>query len=166
MHNEAPFFVLGLWGFFTGVGWIIWVIATNIRMTKLGRVQAEMQASLIERLGSSQELLAFLQTETGKRLLEAAPPSPEPRRNPISRILTSVQVGIILTALGGAFFATSGAYFGTRASFQVLGFVGVCLGGGFLVSAAATYILSKSWGLLEEPAPKRAGGHPLAELEK
>jgi hypothetical protein len=164
MHNEAPFVVLGLWGFFTGVGWIIWVIATNIRMTKLGRVQAQMQASLLERLGSSQELLTFLQTETGRRLLEAPPP-PEPRRNPISRIMTSVQVGIILTALGGAFFATSGAYFGTRASFQVLGFVGVCLGGGFLVSAAATYILSKSWGLLDEPVGKPTSGR-LAELEK
>jgi hypothetical protein len=133
-------------------------------MTKLGRAQAQMQTQLLERLGSSQELLVFLQTETGKRLLEVAPPSPEPRRNPIARILMSVQVGIILAALGGAFFATSGAYYGTQASFQVLGFVAACLGGGFLVSAAATYILSKSWGLLEEP-PKR-GGHPLAELEK
>jgi hypothetical protein len=166
MHSEAPFVVLGLWGFFTGVGWIIWVIATNIRMTKLGRVQAQMQASLLERLGSSQELLAFLQTETGRRLLEAPPPAPEPRRSPIGRILTSVQAGIILAALGGAFFATSGAYFGTAASFQVLGFVGVCLGAGFLVSAAATYILSKSWGLLDQPAARPAGGRPLTELEK
>ena len=165
MHHEGPFIVLGLWGFFTGVGWIIWVIATNIRLTKLGRAQAEMQANLLERLGSSQELLAFLQTDTGRRLLESAPP-PEPRRSPIGRIMTSVQAGILLTALGGAFFATSGAYFGTRASFQVLGFVGVCLGGGFLVSAAATYILSKSWGLLDEPAGKPATGRPLTELEK
>jgi hypothetical protein len=166
MHSEGPFVVLGLWGFFTAVGWIIWVIATNVRMTKLGRAQAQMQAGLLEKLGSSQELLAFVQTETGRRLLEAAPPVPEPRRSPTGRILTSVQAGIILTALGGAFFATSGAYFGTAASFQVLGFVGVCLGGGFLVSAAATYILSKSWGLLEEPAAKHGGVRPLTELEK
>jgi hypothetical protein len=164
MH-EAPFVVLGLWGFFTGVGWIFWVIATNVRLTKLGRAQAEMQSNLLEKLGSSQELLAFLQTDTGRRLMETTPP-PEPRRNPIGRILTSVQAGIILTALGGAFFATSGAYFGTRASFQVLGFVGVCLGAGFLVSAGATYILSKSWGLLDEPPAKASTGRPLAELEK
>jgi hypothetical protein len=157
MH-DAPFVVLGLWGFFTGVGWIIWVIATNIRITKLGRAQAEMQANLLEKLGSSQELLAFLQTAAGRRLMEIAPPNPEPRSSPIGRIMTSVQAGIILAALGGAFFATSGAYFGTRASFQVLGFVGVCLGAGFLVSAAATYILSKSWGLLDDPAAKREPG--------
>ena len=166
MHNEAPFVVLGLWGFFTGVAFIIWVIATNIRITKLGRAQAEMQANLLEKLGSSQELLAFLQTETGRRLLEAAPPSPEPRRNPLGRILTSMQAGIILAAMGGAFFATSGAYFGITASFQILGFLGVCLGAGFLVSAAATYILSRSWGLLDEPPVKRGGATPLTELEK
>lgn len=166
MHNEAPFVVLGLWGFFTGVGWIIWVIATNIRQTKLGRAQAEMQANLLERLGSSQELLNFLQTDAGRRLLEFAPPSPEPRRNPLGRILNSMQAGIILGAVGGAFFATSGAYFGTTASFQILGFLGVCLGAGFLVSAAATYILSKSWGLLDEPAGKRGSASPLTELEK
>jgi hypothetical protein len=135
-------------------------------MTKLGRAQAEMQANLLERLGSSQELLAFLQTDTGRRLLEAPPPSPEPRRSPIGRILASVQAGIILAALGGAFFATSGSYYGTTVSFQILGFLGVCLGAGFLVSAATTYILSKSWGLLNEPPGKRGGAHPLTELEK
>jgi hypothetical protein len=163
MH-DAPFIVLGLWGFFTGVSWIIWVIATNIRLTKLGRAQAEMQANLLEKLGSSQELLAFLQTDTGRRLMESAP-QPEPRRSPIARIMTSVQAGIILTALGGAFFATSGAYFGTAASFQILGFLGVCLGAGFLASALATYILSKTWGLLDDAA-KPAAGRPLTELEK
>jgi hypothetical protein len=163
MHNEAPFVVLGLWGFFTGVAFIIWVIATNVRQTKLGRAQAEMQANLLERLGSSQELLAFLQTDTGRRLLEAAPPSPEPRRNPLARILISMQIGIILTAMGGAFFATSGAYFGISASFQILGFLGVCLGAGFLVSAAATYILSKSWGLLDDSAAKSGAARPVVE---
>jgi hypothetical protein len=163
MHNEAPFVVLGLWGFFTGVAFIIWVIATNVRQTKLGRAQAEMQANLLERLGSSQELLAFLQTDTGRRMLEAPPPSPEPRRNPLGRILTSMQVGIILTAMGGAFFATSGAYFGITASFQILGFLGVCLGAGFLVSAAATYILSKSWGLLDDPSGKGSAARQVVD---
>jgi hypothetical protein len=166
MNNDAPFVVLGLWGFFTAIGWIIWVISTNVRLTKLGKAQAQMQASLLERLGSSQELLAFLQTDTGRRLLEAPPPAPEPYRSPIGRILMSVQAGIILTAVGAAFFATSGTYFGTSASFQILGFLGVCLGAGFLVAAATTYILSKSWGLLDEPAPKRGAARSLAELEK
>lgn len=163
MH-EAPFVVMGLWGLFTGIGFIVWVIATNVRMTKLGRAQAEMQAQIIEKLGSNQEMLAFVQTETGRRLLETPPP-PEPRRNPISRILTSVQVGIILTALGGAFFATSGVGFGTRTGFQILGFLGVCLGAGFLVSAATTYILSKSWGLLE-PQSAKPDVARIAEFEK
>ncbi len=166
MNNDAPFVVLGLWGAFTGIGWIFWVIATNVRMIKLGKAHAEMQANLLERLGSSQELLAFLQTDAGRRLLEAPPPAPEPSRNPTGRILTSVQAGILLTAIGAAFFATSGTYFGTKVSFEILGFLGVCLGAGFLVSAATTYILSKSWGLLDEPAPRRGGGRPAAELEK
>lgn len=164
MH-EAPFVVVGLLGFFTGVSFIIWVVATNIRLTKLGRAQTEMQTHIIEKLGSSQEMLAFLQTETGRRLLETPAP-PEPRRNPVSRILTAVQIGIILTALGGAFFATSGVGFGTRTGFQILGFLGVCLGAGFLASAAATYILSKSWGLLEPQAGKPDAARPIAEFEK
>jgi hypothetical protein len=74
-----------------------------------------------------------------------------------------MQIGIILTAMGGAFFATSGAYFGISASFQILGFLGVCLGAGFLVSAAATYILSKSWGLLDDPAGKGSAARSVVE---
>jgi hypothetical protein len=36
-----------------------------------------------------------------------------------------------------------------------VGLVLICLGVGFLVSAAATHRLSKKWGLLDKPGDKR-----------
>lgn len=108
MQNEAPFIVLAVWGVVSGFSWIVWVIATNIRLAKVARTQGQMQADLVEKLGSSQELMGFLQTEAGQRLL-AGPAQVEPKPSPFGRILNAVQAGIVLSALGGALAALSRA---------------------------------------------------------
>jgi len=42
--NEAIAIMIVLLGFSFGVGWIAWVVATNIRLTKTAKAQAEVQA--------------------------------------------------------------------------------------------------------------------------
>jgi hypothetical protein len=148
MHNEAPFVVLGAWGVVAGFSWIIWVIATNIRITRVARTQSQMQADMVERLGASKELMSFLQTEAGQSLFTASPQI-EPRRNPSNRILGAVQAGIVLSALGLALFGLSAAIPLARETFLAFGSITGAIGLGLLASALISFRLSKSMGLMD-----------------
>ena len=148
MNNEAPFIVLGVWGVVAGFSWIVWVIATNIRIARVARTQSRMQADMVESLGASKELMTFLETEAGQKLFTESP-QVEPRRNPSSRILGCVQAGIVLCALGIALFLLGGALPLARESFIAFGSITGAIGLGLLVSALASYRLSKSLGLLD-----------------
>ena len=156
MQNEAPFIVLAVWGVVSGFSWIVWVIATNIRLAKVARTQGQMQAELVEKLGSSQELMGFLQTEAGQRLL-AGPAQVEPKPNPFGRILNAVQAGIVLSALGGALAALSRAVPLASETFITFGAITSALGAGLLISALASYWLSRSMGLFD-----RASGRSIS----
>src|SRR2546428_3464504 len=83
-----------------GIGWIAWVVATNIRRSKTAKSQAEVQARLLDKFGSGRDLIEYMQTEAGRRFVESVAID---RVNPFGRILGSIQVGLILTLLGLAF---------------------------------------------------------------
>jgi hypothetical protein len=139
------------------VVWLIRMIVTSRRWNKLSRVQYEVHSKLLDRFTSNEDLLAYMQTPAGRRFLEAAPVRlPEEPRSmaaPISRILASVQVGIVLLLTGIGLLYVSSTFIDEPAElFRVLGVVSLALGGGFLVSAVAAYALSRRLGLLD-PAP-------------
>ncbi|MCB1021119.1 MAG: hypothetical protein H6509_05145 [Bryobacterales bacterium] len=148
MQNEGPFIVLGVWGVVTGFSWIVWVIATNMRIARVARIQSQMQSEMVERLGASKELMSFLQTEAGQKVF-TTPPQAEPKRNPFNRILGSLQAGIVLSALGVALFILSNAVPLARETFLAFGAITGALGLGLLLSALVSYWLSKSMGVLD-----------------
>ena len=45
----------------------------NRRWNRIFRLQTEVHTKLIDRFGNNQELLTYMDTEAGKRFLEAAP---------------------------------------------------------------------------------------------
>ena len=105
---------------------------------------------------SNEELLAYIDSPAGRRFLEATPIAPNavvPTRvgAPFGRILVSVQLGIILMALAVALM-----FVGNRAIEEVeqlvrgLSIVALCLGVGCVVSAGASYVLSRRLGLLPD----------------
>jgi hypothetical protein len=137
--------------------WVIRLIVTSRRWNKLSKVQYEVHSKLLDRFTSNEDLLAYMQTPAGRRFLEAAPVrmSEEPRSMaaPFSRILWSVQVGIVLLLTGIGLLYVSSTFSDEPADlFRVLGVVSLAVGGGFLVSAVAAYALSRRLGLLD-PAP-------------
>src|SRR5918994_6551850 len=134
--------VLAFWGFLVGFGWVTWVIAGTIRRTRTARLQAEVHGKLLDRFGSSRELLEYLQTTQGARLLEVAVPE---RTNPYSRILVSVQSGVILTLLGSALLILQRAAADQEVAdvLLVFGTLVLTLGIGFIASAAASFLLSR-----------------------
>lgn len=133
--------------FFTLIGFVIWIIFSSIRRYKTAKLQAELQTKLLEKLGSGQELIAYVQSDTGKRFLESLNME---QRTPYGRILGAAQVSVILVLLSFAFLFLRGRVSGAEEGFLVFGSITLCLGLGFGLSAALSYYMSKSFGLLTE----------------
>jgi hypothetical protein len=133
----------------SAAGWAIWVVANTIRRTRAARVQAEVRGKLLEKFGSSRELLDYLQTEAGQKFVDSG--TVERTATPYGRILGSVQAGIILAVLGIGFLVLQRQLPFEADELRVLGTLALALGIGFLLSSLSAYMLSKSWGLFERP---------------
>ena len=147
MVNEEFVLIFVSVSTFACIGFCIWVVGDIIRRSKMARAQSDMQTKLIDKFGSSQELLEYMKTEAGQRFIQVAPVEAPPQRNPYSRILRSITAGTILTFLGLGLLSMSSLAGGH--GFSVFGTIGLAIGLGFLVSAGISYFLSKSWGLFE-----------------
>jgi hypothetical protein len=145
-HMAVP--IVAIIMVFGGSVAVFWVVFSTIRRLKVARAQAEVHSKLIERLGSSQELLTFLETESGKQLV-ASIGIEQRGREPYGRILTSVQAGVILLFVGIALLILGGQFANAAEGFFILGGLAVALGVGFLISAGLSYRLSKAFGLFE-----------------
>jgi hypothetical protein len=129
------------------IAWVAWVIFSTIRRYKIAKLQAEIQNKLLDKVASSQELLAFAQTEPGKEMLASLKVE---RISPYGRIIGALQAGIIMTFVGIALLSLRRHVQGASEGFLVIGTLITVLGLGFGVSSAASYYLSKTFGLLDE----------------
>ena len=141
--------------FLVATGVIVWVIRTIIdtrRWSRVSRTQAEVHTKLLDRFATNEDLLAYIQTPVGRRFLESGPsPLPEDPRPigaPFSRILMSVQAGIVLAvAAAGMLILSRKLDDDVSAFFLVTGVLSMAIGIGFLVSSAAAYGISSRLGL-------------------
>lgn len=143
--------------FVTGVILTVLAISNNIRRVRVAKVQTEMQAKLFEKFGTSQEMLAYLNSEAGSKFLDSATIE---QTKPFGRVLGSMQAGLILFFLGIAmlivrFTVPQNGFFNEMERVQTahgllaVSLVLLAIGLGFLASAAASYKLSKNWGLFD-----------------
>jgi hypothetical protein len=128
------------------IGWIVWVLFSSIRRYKIARFQADVQSRLLQRLDTSQSLLTYVETPAGKQFVEGL--STE-RVTPYERILSSTQAAIIITAFGVALLVLRAKLPFSDEAFTVFGTLAIALGVGFGVAAAASYMLSRSFGLFD-----------------
>ena len=138
---------------FSLIGFIVWTIFSTIRRYKTTKLQAGLQTKLLEKFGSGQELLAYIQSDGGKRFLESLTME---HRTPYGRILGAAQASIILVLVALAFLFLRGRVAGAQEEFLVFGTLTLCLGIGFGLSAGLSYYLSKSFGLLSESVTHRS----------
>lgn len=136
----------------TLIGFTIWTIFSTIRRYKTTKLQADLQTKLLEKFGSGQELLAYVQSDAGKRFLESLTME---QRTPYGRILGAAQVSVILVLLSFAFLFLRSRVSGAEEGFLVFGTIALSLGIGFGLSAALSYYMSKSFGLLTESTEHR-----------
>jgi hypothetical protein len=141
MSEEVVIFPI-LFGLF---GFIAWITFTTIGRYKTAKLQAGIQTKLLEKLGSGQDLLAYVQSDAGKRFSESLATE---QRTPYGRILGAAQAGVILVLLGLALLFLRGRVPGVDEGFLVSGTITLSLGVGFALSATLSYFLSKSFGLL------------------
>lgn len=154
--------VLLVVGVITGAA--VWLLRSLIdlrRWSRTSRVQAEVHGKLLDRLTSNEDLLAYIQTPAGRRFLEAAPLATTPRAPsvsaPVSRMLWSVQAGVVLAAAAIGLLFISGRVIEELAQFIfAVGVLVLALGIGFVISAGASYLLSRRFGLLERPDMARS----------
>lgn len=142
--------------------WLIRTVLEQRRWSRLSRIQAEVHSKLMDRFSSNDELLTYVQTPSGRRFLESGPSPlqqdvPRTIAAPFSRILWSVQLGIVLlVAGGGLLYVSSETVEEAREFFFIFGSITLALGAGFAVSAAAAYLLSRKLGLFEPAASNNA----------
>ncbi len=163
--QDVIFGMMMLCGFCVGLLSLGWVIRTGLadrRWQRLTKTQTDAHSKLLDRLTSHEDLLAYIQSPAGKRFLEAAPMpldggAPPPLNAPVTRILWSVQAGVVLAFVGvGLFVAKNHVFEEIATPLYVIGIVILALGAGFVVSAFAAYALSHRLGLLDAAQPHDA----------
>lgn len=140
----VPFIV-----FFT-IGWIAWVVFSSIRRHQIAKFQAGVQMKVLEKIDSSQSLLAYAQTEAGSQFLDSLAVERAERANPYKNILSGVRAGIMLIAFGAALLSLHSIAGDEAQANTFIGTLSIALGVGFELAAGATYFLSRSFGLLNQ----------------
>lgn len=154
MFSDMPP-LLAFVAFLIAAVWGIRVFIDNRRWARTFKLQSDVHSRLIDKFSTSQELAAYMQTEAGKRFLEAAPiplhaAAEQHIPNAVSRVLTSIQIGAVLVLLGiGCLLLNSLDQI--NHSFLISGVVILMPGVGFLLSAIVTWFMANRMGLMPSP---------------
>ena len=136
-----------------GLGWAVKYFIGHRRWIRTAKVQTEVHSRLLERFSSNDELLAYVQSPAGARFLQALPSVPAENGHsvaaPISRILWSVQAGLVLACGGiGLLFIKRHVMDDVAQMMFAMGTLGVSIGIGFALAALASFVISQRLGLL------------------
>ena len=150
----------GFLAFFSIAGILLWLTRAfleNRRWARVFKLQSEVHGRLIERFGNNEELLTYMNTEAGKRFLEAAPIPvnfEHDQRVPaaLSRVLVPLQAGVVLTLLGIGLLALRHSLPDLDTGLLVFGTVILMPGIGFILSAGITWLLAARYGLMQPTA--------------
>jgi hypothetical protein len=153
MEGDMATEVVAILSVFGTMCFTVWVVFTSVRRWRTAQAQAQVQMRLLDRFGSSQELLAYMQTGDGKRFLDAAFIE---HGNAFGRILTGIQAGIVFTIVGVAMLFLRNRMWDMGEGFLFLGTLLAAVGIGCLIAAGAAYLFSRSQGVLEQASSSRS----------
>ena len=135
--------------------WLVHVLLENRRWSRIFKLQTDVHSKLIERFGTSQEVLTYMGTEAGKRFLEATPIAvgfepQHPVPSPVARVLTPLQIGVVMTLLGLGLIGLRHSVEGGSGPLLVAGTIVLMPGLGFIISAGITWALARHLGLMPD----------------
>ncbi len=133
--------------------WLIKTVTDNKRWTRLLKTQTEAQNKLFDRLGTNEDLLAYIATPAGKRFLESTPivlgPTTASVGGPMRRILWATEIGMVLACGGGGLMiARRTLPWDLSQMMWLVAVFAISLGIGFILAAGASYLLSRHMGIL------------------
>jgi len=123
------FLMLVAWGL---VGWVAYLAASMIRRKQ----KNDMQKALLEKFSSAHDFAEFMQSPAGQKYVLNFT---DEVTGPLNSIMNAVRIGIVLLFAGAALVAS-----GQRHSMwfvDTMGMLSTCVGVGFLISAAISYLL-------------------------
>lgn len=152
----------GLCFAFSLIAYLLRTFMDNRKWARWTKVQTEAHTKLVDRLTSTEDLLAYANTPAGSKFLQSSPivdSSPRSVTAPLGRILWAVQGGVVLAAAGVGFEIISRqSSYPVQEPLHAFGVMAGALGAGFIVSAVVSYVFSLQLGLLERPKDKPAQG--------
>lgn len=158
LQGLTIFAVFGLIAF--ALGWLVRTVIEQKRWSRLSRTQTEVHNKILDRFGTSSELMDYIRTPAGTKFLESAPiplhTESAPQNAPLSRVLWSVQIGVVVAAASLGMILVSGRL--EKESAQelfALGMIGASIGAGFIASALVSVFLSRRLGLWPAPHSDR-----------
>ncbi len=165
MHDIIPMIVVPC--IFLAIVWVVRLFVESHRWNRTFKLQSEVHGRLIDKFTSSQDLAAYMQTEAGRRFLEASPVTMGTDMgirmpNVVARILTPLTVGIVMVLAGIGFIAIRNSSPDTSTPLYILGILALMPGIGFILSAGATWIVAKRLGML--PEKDDFGGTPSSPI--
>jgi hypothetical protein len=141
--------------------WVIRLVSDSRRWKSTFKLQSEVHGRLIDKFGTNQELLAYMETDAGRRFLEAAPIATEVNQrqvpNVVSRMLTTLQAGVVMILLGAGLLLVRNSVPDGETTMLILGIIILMPGIGFTISAGATWALAKRLGLMPDGRVEAAG---------
>lgn len=140
--------------------WLTRMFVENRRWNRIFKMQSDVHGRLIEKFTNNQDLAAYMQTEAGRKFLEAAPipvAFEQNQRVPsaVARVLTPLQTGIVMVLLGIGLLSLQQVGPDTQIPMRILGTVVLMPGIGFIISAGVSWLLAQKLGLMPEPAQGR-----------
>jgi hypothetical protein len=147
------------------IGFFAWVLRTIIdhrRWLRLSKTQVDVHSKVLDRLSSHDDLLAYIQSPSGRRFLDSAPievgGAVGPSTTALTRVVWSLQAGIVLCAVGLGFWVLGRTALAEAAQgLSIISTLALALGLGFVVSAGVSYTISTRHGLI--------GAEPRAQHE-
>lgn len=144
--------------------WLIRTLIEQMRWRQLSRTQSEVHNKILDRFNTTEQLLEYIRTPAGTKFLESAPiplhverPAGGRTSAPVARIIWSVQIGVVV-AIAGLGMLLLSLVFNEDSSqgLLALGAIALCVGAGFIASAAVSLKLSRRLGLWEGGGPSEA----------
>ena len=129
---------------FATIGWVMYLVADSKKRHERLKAQSEVNGRLLDKFGSAREVIEFLQTPGGAQFVESVAAE---REEPAAGILRSTHRGIILAVVAAGCLALAWHYRYEENPLLVIGVVLLCLGIGFLISAAVSHRLTRTLGL-------------------
>jgi len=129
---------------FTMIGFVVWVIFSTVRRYKVASVQGDVAKTMLMRFDSSQAMLAYIETDGGKKFLNSLA---NEAGTSYGGILDCMRWGVVFLIIGGTLCWMYAAQVVDHEA-QVAGILAVALGVGLEAAAAISYFAARKLGLV------------------